>query len=312
MTHGSTKRASAIAPPTVGNVAVGFDVLGHALEGVGDRVTVTRTAASVVRIISITGLEISLPLEADANTAGRALIALLSSCPSGTGFDVEIEKGIAFGSGMGGSAASSVAAVVAANATLDVPLPMATLYHAAMHGESAASGSMHGDNVAPALLGGLVIAPSRGDPVALPVPAWLHAAVVRPHFPLETRASRAVLSHPYQLPAFVEQSAALALTLAGCFNSDAALIRRGLRDVLVEPRRAALIPGFAKVKQAALDCDALGASISGGGPSVFGWFESRAAAERAATAMRAAFRTVALESTALVSRVAAPGARVVE
>lgn len=304
------KRATATAPPTVGNVAVGFDVLGHALVGTGDRVTVTRTDSGVVRILSITGLAIALPRETDANTAGRALVALLASCPSGTGFDIEIEKGIALGSGMGGSAASSVAAVVAANATLDAPLALATLYHAAMQGESAASGSSHGDNVAPALLGGLVIAPAKGDPVQVPVPAWLHAAVVRPHFPLETRASRAVLSAPYPLHAFVEQSESLALMLAGCFNSDAALIRRGLRDVLVEPRRAALIPGFALVKQAALDCGALGSSISGGGPSIFAWFDSHAGATQGAAAMREAFRSVALESTACVSPVAAPGARV--
>ncbi len=304
-------QATAIAPATVGNVAVGFDVLGHALVGDGDRVRVTRTQSASVRIVSITGLDPALPHDADANTAGRALIALLASCPAGTGFDVEIEKGIALGSGMGGSAASSVAAVVAANATLDATLSIATLYHAAMRGESAASGSMHGDNVAPALLGGLVIAPSKGDPVRVPVPAWLHAAVVRPHFPLETRTSRAVLCGPYQLHSFVEQSESLALMLAGCFNSDAALIRRGLHDVLVEPRRGGLIPGFALVKQAALDCGALGASISGGGPSVFGWFESLEDAARAAEAMRQAFLTVGLESTAVVSPVAAPGARVI-
>ena len=213
---------------------------------------------------------------------------------------------------MGGSAASSVAAVVAANATLDAPLSTTTLYHAAMRGESAATGAAHGDNVAPALLGGLVIAPSHGDPVQVPVPAWLHAAVVRPHFPLETRASRAVLTEPYALHAFVEQSEALALTLAGCYTQDASLIARGLRDVLVEPRRAALIPGFAQVKQAALDCGALGASISGGGPSIFGWFDSHEKATRASGAMREAFRAVSLESDALVSVVAAPGARVVE
>ncbi|MSR44266.1 MAG: homoserine kinase [Phycisphaerales bacterium] len=304
-------RAAAIAPPSVGNVAVGFDVLGHALVGVGDRVTITRTNTSQVRIMSITGIEMVLPQDANANTAGRALIALLASCPPSTGFDVEIEKGIALGSGMGGSAASSVAAVVAANATLDVPLSIAVLYHAAMQGESAAAGGLHGDNVAPALLGGLVIAPAEGYPVSVPVPAWLHAAIVRPHFPLETRASRAVLSEPYPLRAFVEQSEALALTLAGCFTQSAALIRRGLRDVLVEPRRAHLIPGFAQVKQAALECGALGASISGGGPSVFGWFESRDDAQRGAAAMRDAFRSVALESTAMVSVVGAPGAQVV-
>ncbi len=305
------ERATATAPPSVGNVAVGFDVLGHALDSCGDTVTVTRNTSGRVRILEISGLDLALPLDADANTAGRAVIALLESCPRGTGFDVSITKGIALGSGMGGSAASSVAAVVAANATLETPCGIGTLYRAAVQGESAASGSAHGDNVAPSLLGGLVIAPREGDPVAVPVPAWLHAAVVRPHFALETRASRAVLGEPYPLHAFVEQSEALALTLAGCFTSDARLMRRGLRDVLVEPRRAHLIPGFAKVKSAALDCEALGASISGGGPSVFGWFESRASAERAAIAMREAFRASGIESSAVVSAVAAPGARVI-
>ena len=131
-----------------------------------------------------------------SNTAGRALLALLPHCPPGTGFDVELHKGIALGSGMGGSAASSAAAVVAANATLPAPLNMSILYQAAMQGEAAATGSAHGDNVAPALLGGLVIAPAQGAPVRVPVPGWLHAAVVRPHFALETRTSRAVLGAP--------------------------------------------------------------------------------------------------------------------
>lgn len=304
-------RATAEAPPSVGNVAVGFDMLGHALEGRGDRVTVTRTATGMVRVLAVRGIEPPLPLEAERNTAGRALLALLAQCPVGTGFDIEIDKGIALGSGMGGSAASSAAAVVAANATLAAPLDEATLYQAAMQGESAASGSAHGDNVAPALLGGLVIAPAQGAAVRVPVPAWLHAAVVRPHFPLETRASRAVLSAPYPLHDFVVQSEGLALLLAGCFANDASLIHRGFRDVLVEPRRAPLIPGFAAVKQVALDAGALGASISGGGPSVFGWFESRAAATAAASTMQTAFLHAGLHSDALVSAVNAPGARVI-
>ena len=303
--------ATAEAPPSVGNVAVGFDVLGHALAGRGDRVRVTRTATGTVRVLAVHGIEPPLPLQADRNTAGRALLALLPRCPAGTGFDVEVMKGIALGSGMGGSAASSAAAVVAANATLAEPLDMTLLYHAAMQGESAATGAAHGDNVAPALLGGLVIAPAQGAAVRVPVPAWLHAAVVRPHFPLETRATRAVLSVPYALHDFVTQSEGLALLLAGCFASDASLIRRGFRDVLVEPRRAALIPGFDAVKRAALHASALGASISGGGPSVFGWFESREAAAAAVPAMQAAFLAAGLASDALVSPVDAPGARVV-
>jgi homoserine kinase len=303
-------KATAFCPSSIGNVAVGFDMLGHALVGPGDRATVTRTSTPGVTISAIRGVVQALPLEARENTAGRALLALLPHLPAGTGFSVEIDKGIALGSGMGGSAASAVAALVAANATLERPVDGATLYQCAIDGEAAASGSRHGDNVGPMLLGGLVIAPAEGAPVPVPVPPWLHVALVHPHFVLETRRARAALAGAYQLHDFVVQSEGLALLLAGCFGGDAALIRRGFRDVLVEPRRASLIPGFAAVKQAALDAGALGASISGGGPSVFGWFESREAAERAAAAMAAAFGAVGLEADRIVSPVAAPGARV--
>ncbi len=304
------KQATAMAPRTVGNVAAGFDMLGHALEGLGDEVTAIRTDSGVVRVLSIDGADTPLPTDADRNTAGRAVQHLLTFCPRGTGFDLRIRKGIAMGSGMGGSAASAAAAVVAAAATLDEAPTMDTLYAAAVAGEGAATGAGHGDNVAPALLGGLVIAPSAGAPLQVPVPAWLHAAVVRPHFPLETRRSREVLQAPYPLHDFVRQSEALALLLMGCMHADASCIRRGLRDVLVEPRRAPLIPGFATVKAAAMQAEALGASISGGGPSVFAWFESRSRAERGAAAMQSAFRAAGHESESVVSAVNAPGARI--
>lgn len=305
------KRATAFSPASIGNVAVGFDILGHSIEGAGDHVTVTRTDTNEVRIIAIRGAAMPLPTIANDNTAGRALLHLKRSLPDGIGFDVEIDKGIAMGSGMGGSAASAVAAVVAANSVIDEPVSMDTLYQSAMQGEAAATGSAHGDNVGPMLLGGLVIAPEHGSAVKVPTPDWLHVALVHPHFVLETRTARAVLKGAYELSEFVHQSEALALTLAGCFSGDVALLRRGLRDVLVEPRRASLIPGFAKVKQAALDSGAIGASISGAGPSVFGWFESREAAERASLAMAAAFKEAGLESDRLVSRVSGPAAKVI-
>jgi homoserine kinase len=303
-------KAAAFCPSSIGNVAVGFDMLGHALEGPGDRATVTRTSTPGVTIAAIRGVVQGLPLGAKENTAGRALLALLGHLPPGVGFSVEIDKGIALGSGMGGSAASAVAALVAANATLEHPVDVGTLYQCAIDGEAAASGSRHGDNVGPMLLGGLVIAPAEGAPVSVPVPAWLHVALVHPHFVLETRKARAALQGPYELHDFVVQSEGLALVLAGCFRGDADLLRRGFRDVLVEPRRAALIPCFAAVKEAALRHGALGASISGGGPSVFGWFESRASAEAAGAAMAAAFGAGGLGSDVVISRVAAPGARV--
>jgi homoserine kinase len=304
------RQATATAPPTVGNVGVGFDMLGHALDAPGDQVTAIRTGTGAVRVLSIEGADTPLPTDAASNTAGRAVMHLLPLCPPGTGFDLRIRKGIAMGSGMGGSASSAAAAVVAAAATLDQAPDQAVLYAAAVAGEGAATGAAHGDNVAPALLGGMVVAPSSGAPIRVRVPAWLHAAVVRPHFPLETRRSRAVLQAPYPLHDFVRQSEALALVLLGCVEGSADLIRRGLHDVLVEPRRAPLIPGFEQVKAEALANGALGASISGGGPSVFAWFEGRGKAERGAAAMQRAFRDAGHASDALVSAVDAPGARV--
>lgn len=305
------KRATAFAPASIGNLAVGFDLLGHSLAGPGDKVTVTLTTTGEVRIVAISGAVTELPKQAAENTAGRALLHLKRSLEPSVGFDVEIEKGIALGSGMGGSAASAVAAVVAANALVEAPVGLEQLYQSAMDGEAAASGSAHGDNVGPMLVGGIVIAPTKGAAVKVPTPHWLHVALVRPHFVLETRRARAALTGPYELHDFVVQSEGLALVLAGLYADDEALMRRGFRDVLVEPRRAALIPGFAQVKQAALDHDAIGASIAGAGPSVFGWFETAGQAEEASLAMAAAFKAVGLESDRLVSVVNGPAAHLV-
>lgn len=301
--------AIATSPASVGNVAVGFDILGHSVEGLADRATVRLSATPGVRITAIRSVVTSLPTDPPRNTAGRALLSLVARRP-GLGLELELDKGIPLGSGLGGSAASAVAALVAANSLLDEPLSMTELYELAKDGEAAASGSAHGDNVGPMLLGGLVIAPTRGAPVKVPVPDGLHTALVHPHFVLETRRAREALAGQYELHTFVEQSEGLALVLAGCFSNDLALLRRGLRDVLVEPRRAPLIAGFARVKQAALDHGALGASISGAGPTVFGWFDARPAAEEAGAAMAAAFREAGLGADVFVSPVEGPAARV--
>jgi homoserine kinase len=301
--------ATAFAPASIGNVVVGFDILGQSLAGAGDRATVRLTRDSQVQILAIRGVVQNLPLDPHRNTAGKALLGMIARRP-GIGFEVEIDKGIPLGSGMGGSAASAVAALVAANALLREPLSMNELYDLAMDGEAAASGSRHGDNVAPMLLGGLVIAPAEGMPVRIPVPESLFCTLVHPHFELATRTARAALAGSYELHDFVKQSEALALFLSGCFTGDISLIRRGMRDLLVEPRRAPLIPGFANVKQAALDAGALGASISGAGPSVFGWFEDRAHAEQGAKGMVEAFAKAGLPSDVFTSPVAGPAARV--
>ncbi|WP_240097786.1 homoserine kinase [Thermomonas flagellata] len=301
-------QARAFAPGSVGNVAVGFDILGHPIAGIGDVATVRRIDAPEVRIAAIRGSVTTLPLQPERNTAGQALIALRGALRLPFGFELELDKGLPLGSGLGGSAASCVAALVAANALLDAPLPVEALYPYALAGEVVASGGLHGDNVGPMLLGGLVLATAaRVTPVR--VPAEWHAAVVHPHAVLETRRAREVLQGGYALREFVAQSANLAQVLLGCERGDPELVRAGLRDVLVEPRRAPLIAGFRAVQEAALAAGALGASISGAGPSVFAWCEHRAGAQAAADAMAAAFAAAELACDVHLTPIAAPGAR---
>jgi homoserine kinase len=288
---------------------VGFDILGHAITGPADRVTVERIDTPEVRIASIEGIVRDLPTDPERNTAGRGLLALRERLGLRHGFEIRIEKGIPLGSGMGGSAASCVAALVAANAVVEHPAPLDVLYRCAQIGESVSSGAEHGDNVGPMLLGGLVLATHR-QLVPIPVPLELTCVLVHPHQTLETRTARAVLDRSFELAQFVEQSANLALVLTGCFQNDLEAIRAGLRDVLVEPLRAPLVSGFAPVKAAALGEGALGASISGGGPSVFAWC-TRERAPRIAAAMEQAFRSAQIDCDAWISPVAAPPARVV-
>lgn len=299
--------ARAFAPASVGNVAVGFDLLGHSVTGAGDIATVRRSDLPGVRIVAIRGVVTGLPLEPAANTAGAALLSLLAAEAPGHGFELELDKGIALGSGMGGSAASCVAALVAANALLPAPLPREALYPHALTGESVASGARTGDNVGPMLLGGLVLAtPDRL--LRLSPPAAWHCALVHPHFVLETLRAREVLATPYALADLVRQTVNLSQVLLGCERGDASLVRAGLRDALVEPRRAPLVPGFAAVKQAALDAGAMGASLSGAGPSIFAWCEDAASAQRAMAAMRAAFAGAGLGSDGYVSPIEGPAA----
>lgn len=303
------REAVAFAPASVGNVAVGFDLLGHALDGPGDRVLARSVPTPGVKVCAITGTPMQLPVDVEHNTAARAVQALIRVHAADMGIELEIEKGVPLGSGMGGSAASAVAALVAVNALLPEPLLLEALYEFALEGEFAASGGHHGDNVAPSLLGGLVLATHSGC-ISLPVPDRLTCLLVHPNLVVETRVARARLCEPYPLSAFVAQSEALALFLCGLHRGDMRLVRAGLKDVLVEPRRADLIPGFAQVQSAMLDHGALGASISGAGPSVFSWFETPEAAAIAMPDAVQAFARAGLAATGMLSSVAAAGARV--
>jgi homoserine kinase len=305
------RESKAFAPASVGNIGVGFDVMGHTIDGPGDIATVRRIDEPTVRIASITGATTDLPYDPAQNTAGAALIAMRETLALSFGFEIELEKGIALGSGMGGSASSAVAALVAANNLLDRPMSREMLYPFALSGESVASGGRHGDNVGAQLVGGVVIT-SDTRLIRVPVPEAWHCVLVHPDAVLETRRAREVLRGKYDLHEIVEQSCNLAIFLAGCYRGDVALIREGLRDVIAEPRRAHLIPGFGDVKRAALMHGALGASISGGGPSVFAWFESRAKAVKASAPMREAFGLVGVQAEVFISPVNGTRAEVVQ
>jgi homoserine kinase len=304
--------ATAFAPASVGNVAVGFDILGQSVAAIGDRVRAVRRAEPGVGIRSIRGVVQDLPLAAEKNTAGMAVLALATELGLDYGFDLEIEKGIPLGSGLGGSAASAVAGVVAAAALVDRPLDRTQLLKFAMQGEAVASGSVHVDNIAPSLFGGLVLTVGIDNPFVkqIPVPDCIRCVLVHPHMVLPTREARAILSKTVPLSDVIWQQANLAGFLAGCFSSDLALIRESLLDVVIEPQRQVLIPGFADVKQAALQAGALGGSISGAGPTVFAWAEE-GSAEAARAAMVAAFARHGLETDSWVSPIDREGARVV-
>ena len=306
----SRVQATAFAPASVGNVAIGFDILGFSVGALGDRVSVRRIDRPEVSIAGITGVAGELPLEAARNTAGQALVAMRAALGLDFGFEMAIDKGIPLGSGLGGSAASAVGAVVAANALLEAPRPLIELLHFAMHGEAVASGSMHVDNIAPSLYGGLVLTVGIEQPRVkqIPVPAGVQAVIVHPHMFLGTREARAMLSKSVGMADFVWQTANLAGFISGCYTSDLDLIRASFEDVVIEPQRQALIPGFAQVRAAAMAAGALGCSISGAGPTMFAWSEA-GSAEAVRRGMVDAFAALGTQTDHWITAIDGRGAR---
>lgn len=305
--------ATAFAPATVGNVGIGFDILGHTVEALGDRVRLVRVPERGVRITAITGVATDLPLEAARNTAGQALASLAEAAALDYGFEMTIDKGIPLGSGLGGSAASAVAAVVAGNALLERPLAKLELLKFAMRGEAVASGSVHVDNIAPSLFGGLVLTVGIDHPRTkqIPVPPGIRCVLVHPHMFLSTKEARRILSPTVELSDVVWQCANLAGFISACYTNDLDMIRDAFEDVIVEPQRQALIPGFRAVKQAAMSNGALGCSISGAGPTTFAWCLA-ADAERIVAAMVAAFGAHGLACDRWISAIEPTGARVID
>jgi homoserine kinase len=304
---------TAFAPATVSNVACGFDVLGFALSAPGDEVT-AQLADTGVRIDDITGDQGRLPRDAAMNTAGVAAQALLTMLGERRGVRLTIRKGLPLSSGLGGSAASAVAAVVAVDGLLGAHLPLETLMACAFEGERIGAGSAHGDNIGPAVYGGFVLVrvPNPPDVIRLPVPPGLTAVVVHPELEIETAKARALLGTTVPLADAIRQWANLGALVDALHRGDFAQLSRSLEDTIAEPRRASLIPGLAAIKRAAADAGALGCSLSGSGPSLFALCRDALTAQAVASAMAAAvIQHIGGEPQTYVSPIAPHGARVV-
>ena len=283
------KSIRVFCPGTIANVSCGFDVLGLSLAGVGDYMTVTQTAIKGITISEILGQD--LPMEATQNVAGVAGLALLEALGSDAGFDIKIDKRIKAGSGIGSSAASSAGTVWAINHLLGNPFTTKELIPFAMEGERLASGVAHADNVAPALLGGFSLVRSTNplDVISLPSPSELYATVIHPQIEIKTADSRRILKSNLSLKDAITQWGNVGGLVAGLYREDYELIGRSLQDVVIEPVRSILIPGFNEIKAAALNAGALGGGISGSGPSVFALSKGKDKALKVADAMRLAY-----------------------
>ncbi|MBI4273061.1 homoserine kinase [Candidatus Uhrbacteria bacterium] len=305
--------AQVFAPATVANVGPGFDIFGFAMHEPGDEVVATLSPDSGVRITSITGDGGALPLDSVKNTAAVAVTGLLARIEAKNGITLEIHKKMPLGSGLGSSAASAVAAVVAVNELLGRPLERHELLPFTMEGERIACGAAHADNVAPSLLGGFILIRSYAplDIVKIPTPEGLTATVVHPHIEVRTEDARRILRRTIPLSSAITQCGNVAGLIAGLLTKNYGLIGRSLTDCIVEPQRTLLIPGFENVKHAALGAGALGCSISGSGPSIFALSSSLETGTAVGRAMRDAFTSVELVSDVFVSPVNKEGPKII-
>jgi len=304
---------TAFAPASIGNVAVGFDMLGLAISGAGDRVSARRVSSEGVTITEIRGLdgEVHTDLSNDAreNTASVAAVALWDAVGAPGGLELKLQKGIPLQSGMGSSSASAVAGAVAANALLDSPLPIEKLLPYALEGEKVASGGLHADNVAPSLIGGLVLCPRALLPrmISLPTHDGVCSVILHPELLVNTAEARKLLADTYSAEQWQLQQGYLAGFMAGMATSDIELIRASLHDVIIEPQRSGAVPCFDAVKAAALGAGALGSSLGGSGPSLFALCENDIAAN-VAEAMEKACRAEGFDCQSWVSPLSSPGA----
>ncbi len=300
------------APASVGNVAVGFDCLGFALEKPGDEIIARFSNKPGLRITKISGTKgKKLPHDIEKNTAGFAAYKLLEYIgETEKGIELEIHKKMPLGSGLGSSAASAVAGVMAVNELMRRPLEKKDLLQFAMYGEELASGSRHADNVAPSLFGGMILIRDNEtlDFHRLPIPRGLYATVIYPDVEILTKDAREILSTEVPLKKLVQQTANMGSLVLGMFNSDIELIGRSLKDVVIEPQRAKLIPRFFEAKEAALTEGALGCSISGSGPSIFALSANSLIAEKVGDAFQKIYSNANIEHQLFLSPINQHGA----
>ena len=263
------KEIKIFTPATVANISCGFDILGLCLDTVGDEMVVREVPEKGIKITKITGQK--LPLETHKNVAGVAGLALLEKVDASVGYEIEIFKKIKPGSGIGSSAASAAGAVFAINELLGKPFSKQELIYFAMQGEKLASGSEHADNVSPVILGGFTLVRSYQplDVLKINTPNDLYVTIIHPQIEVKTADARAVIKNQVSLKKMVTQMGNFGGLISGLFTNDYDLIGRSLHDEIIEPNRLVLIPEFNKVKKGVIHAGALGAGISGSGPSIF-------------------------------------------
>lgn len=308
-----TNKHSAVrvyAPATVANVAVGYDILGFALESPGDEIIARWGKEPGLKITKIKGTDKKLPLDPSKNTAGLGALQLLEDLgKSDLAIELEIYKKMPFGSGMGSSAASAAASVMAINELLGRPLEKRALAKYAVIGESAADGAIHGDNVIPSLLGGIILIRDNAtyDFIKLPVPLGLTVFLIYPEIEILTRDARAVLSKDVSLEKLILQTGNIASFVASLYTSDLDLMKKSLKDHVIEPQRAQLIPYFYKMQDIAMAQGAMNYTISGAGPSMFGFAQNTLVADNAVNAIQLFLKNKNIVSQKYVSAINTTG-----
>jgi homoserine kinase len=309
------KEITVFAPASVTNVSCGFDIMGFAIDGPGDELKLKISKKPGIVITKITGDHGRLPKQVEKNTAGASIASLVKYLGFSKGIEIEICKKMSLASGLGSSAASAVASVFALNEILGRPLSKKELLPFALEGEKlTCGGAPHADNVSASLFGGFIIVRSLNplDVINIDVPEDLFCTIVHPDIEIHTGDTRKILKKQILLSDAVQQWGNVASLVAGLLKKDYKLIGRSLQDVIVEPIRSILIPGFSEIKQAALNAGALGSSISGSGPSIFAFSASKKTAKNIGKEMQSVLSNLDIESDLYISRINKEGPRVLK